>query len=171
MKIFSNIPKNQIIFDDDNIRSLPIPSKKDLEAFKEFFSKKYCKKIECTINIDILAAIDCFKNFISLSAKAREYYRIINIGRAQLSDPEDFMCLSFDWGQNWEIPRYAKQPGELYFLSRQRVGIFGITDEKSDVQTFYCLPEKELLSYGKGPNSTLSYVYHYLTQLQTLPKK
>lgn len=106
-----------------------------------------------------------------LASIAREYYKIVNIGKSKLSDEKDFMCLSFDWAQNYELPKFIKQPGELYFFSRQKVGIFGITNEKPDAQTFYCLPEKELDSYGKGPNATLSFVYHYLMSLPKLPKK
>jgi hypothetical protein len=107
-----------------------------------------------------------------LQAKvARQYYKLVNIGKAQLHDSEDFLCLSFDWAQNWDLPKYNKHPGELYFLSRQRVGIFGINDEKTDTQAFYCVPEKELLCYGKGANATLSYLYDYLNRIDPLPKK
>ena len=52
--------------------------------------------------------------------------------------------MSLDWAQNWELPRYQKQPGEIYFLQKQKVGLFGITDESIDAQVFYVFPEFEL---------------------------
>ena len=47
---------------------------------------------------------------------------------------EEKIMLSFDYAQNWEIPRFQKQPGEMYFLCKQKVDLFGITDETSDFQ-------------------------------------
>lgn len=83
------------------------------------------------------------------------------------------MCIRADWGQNWDVPRYQKQPGELYFLSRQKVGSFGVTDEGSDLQTFYCVPEGELTKYSEGPNPNAipSCLCHYLQKPSYKPKK
>jgi len=39
------------------------------------------------------------------------------------------------------------QPADLYFLSRQKIGIFGIANEGTDCQTFYYFPELELNNY------------------------
>ena len=96
---------------------------------------------------------------------AREQYKVVNIGKAKLLNEKELKCISFDWGQNWDIPRFNKQPGELYFLPRQKVGIFGVNDEGLDIQTFFLVPERDLMSYGKGPNATLSYVYYYLKNI------
>lgn len=62
------------------------------------------------------------------------------------------LMLSFDWAQDLMIPQYSKQPGELFFLPRQRVGLFGICNENIDVQDSYLFPEAELTSVGKTAN-------------------
>lgn len=115
--------------------------------------------------------ISDLENHLEKAKLAREHYKIVNINKAKLHNQSDFLCLSFDWGQNWEIPRFTKHPGELYFLSRQRVGLFGVTNEKTDHQTFYCVPEKELSCLGKGPNVVLSFLYDYLMKLEVMPSK
>jgi len=114
---------------------------------------------------------ESLESHLEQAKSAREYYKTVNINRAILHDEKDFMCLSFDWGQNWDIPRYLKHPGELYFLSRQRVGLFCITNEKKGAQSFYWIAKKDLIGYGKGPNSTISYLYDYLIDLPVKPKK
>jgi len=144
-----------------------IPSYSDYCSF--CFVKR--KSIKAAINESEKEELqEVLQHHLERAASAREYYKVINIGKSKLTEPKDFLCISIDWAQNWEIPRYNKQPGEIFFMSRQKIGLFGITDERTDIQTFYCVPEKEL-NLGKGPNITLSYLYHYLMSLSTIPKK
>jgi len=105
------------------------------------------------------------------SQDAREFYKV-NIERAKVIelDTKNVM-MSLDWAQNWELPRYQKQPGEIYFLQKQKVGLFGITDESIDAQVFYVFPEFELESYGKGANTTLSLLFHYFSNFKTNLRK
>ena len=58
-----------------------------------------------------------------------------------------------------------KHPEEFYFLSRQKFGLFGIIDERTNMHTFYCAPEKELC------NVVLSYIYNYLMRSSIVTKK
>jgi len=92
---------------------------------------------------------------LELAAEAREYYQLENVQAAQLSDPSLFQVISFDWAKNWEVPKYLDHPGDLYFLSRQKIGLFGVNNEGTNIQTFFCCPEVELACYGKGPNAII----------------
>jgi len=102
---------------------------------------------------------------------ARENYKTINIGKVKLHSPEELKCISIDWGQNWDLPRFSKQPGELYFLQKEKVGIFGVTDEGLDVQHFFCVCERELNCYGKGPNAVISYLDYYFKNISGYSEK
>jgi len=78
---------------------------------------------------------------LELAAEARESYKFENVEPAKLSEPSLFQVIDFDWAKNWELPKYLNQPGDLYFLSCQKIGIFAINNEGSDDQTFFCSPE------------------------------
>jgi len=89
------------------------------------------------------------------SQDAREFYNL-NKNRAKLDSEliseQSKLMLSFDWAQNWELEKYLKQFGDFYFMHKQKVGLFGITNEATDLQSFYLFPECELECYEKGPN-------------------
>jgi len=107
---------------------------------------------------------------LNFAFEAREYYNLENVQASKLAQPQNFAVLSFDWAKNWEIPHYFNQPSDLYFLSRQKIGVFGITNESSNEQTFFCVPEAELNAFGKGPNMILSLLDYYLNTVLDKPK-
>ena len=55
-------------------KSLPTPSKHDLEMFESFFIKKCCDSLECTKSIKLLDVLEQFKNFIGLSAAQKNFF-------------------------------------------------------------------------------------------------
>ena len=67
---------------------------------------------------------------------------------------------SFDHAQLVHLPSNPMQPGPIYFKTARKCEIFGICCEGSRVQTNYLIDEAE--SIGKGANSIISYVHHYL---------
>ena len=48
----------------------------------------------------------------------------------------------------------------MYFKTARKCGIFGIADETVPKQTNYLIDEG--MSIGKGANSIVSYLHHYL---------
>ena len=70
------------------------------------------------------------------------------------------MLYSFDHAQLVHIPCNPLQPGPTYFKTARKCEIFGICCEGSRIQTNYLIDEAE--SIGKGANSIISYVHHYL---------
>ena len=70
------------------------------------------------------------------------------------------MLYSFDHAQLVYIPWNPQQPGPAYFKTAQKCEIFGICCEGSRVQTNYLIDEAE--SIGKGANSIISYLHHFL---------
>lgn len=52
------------------------------------------------------------------------------------------------------------QPGPIYFKTPRKCGIFGVMCEGVGRQVNYLIDEAHTV--GKGANSTISYVYHYL---------
>jgi len=70
------------------------------------------------------------------------------------------MLYSFDHAQLVHIPSNPLQPGPMYFKTARKCEIFGICCEGSRVQTNYLIDEAE--SIGKGANSVISYLHHFL---------
>ena len=68
--------------------------------------------------------------------------------------------ISFDFAQQVHIPNLPDQPGPIYFLTPYKIGIFGIQNEAVGVQINYIIPESVVT--GKGANSVISMVHHYL---------
>ncbi|KAF2898996.1 hypothetical protein ILUMI_07183, partial [Ignelater luminosus] len=53
-----------------------------------------------------------------------------------------------------------QQVGSAYFKASHKCSIFGIHDEKTGIQTNFLIDEAN--DIGKGPNATISMLYHYL---------
>lgn len=70
------------------------------------------------------------------------------------------MLYSFDHAQLVHIPSNPLQPGPAYFKTARKCEIFGICCEGSRIQVNYLIDEGE--SIGKGANSIISYLHHYL---------
>jgi len=71
---FSGLPRNRLSIEEEKSKELPPPSKKDLDDFAEFFSQGCCLKLNCTKRIDFSKALDCFKNFITLSPAEQDFF-------------------------------------------------------------------------------------------------
>ena len=71
------------------------------------------------------------------------------------------MLYSFDHAQLVHIPSNPLQPGPAYFKTARKCEIFGICCERSRIQVNYLIDEGE--SIGKGANSIISYLHHYLS--------
>ena len=70
------------------------------------------------------------------------------------------LSYSFDHAQQIHYPNSPQQPGPLYFKTPCKCGIFGVCDEGSNSQVNYLIDEAQ--SCGKGANSIVSMVHHYL---------
>ena len=68
--------------------------------------------------------------------------------------------ISFDFAQQLHYPTDPLQPGPIYFATPRKCGIFGISSEALSKQINYLIDES--VSTGKGPNTIISYVHHYL---------
>ena len=69
---------------------------------------------------------------------------------------------SWDYAQQLHYPTNPQQPGPIYFKTTRKCGIFGIVNDGNSLQHNYLIDEAVAL--GKGANSTISYVHHYLRE-------
>ena len=95
--------------------------------------------------------------------RQRNYYReqvkssklamqAINTGQSS-QDAGRTLTLSYSFD-------HAQQPGPLYFKTQWKCGIFGVCAEGSNTQLNYLIDEA--YACGKGANSIVSMVHHYL---------
>ena len=70
------------------------------------------------------------------------------------------MHYSFDYVQQVHFLSNALQPGPLFFKTARKCQIFGICCEPKNEQVNYLIGEADYV--GKGGNSTLSMLHHYL---------
>lgn len=70
------------------------------------------------------------------------------------------MHYSFDFAQQVHIPSNPMQPGPIYFKTPRKCGIFGVMCEGVTRQVNYLIDEASTV--GKGANTTISYLHHYL---------
>lgn len=68
--------------------------------------------------------------------------------------------ISWDYAQQLHYPSDPFQPGPLYFKTSRKCALFGICNDAVNHQINYLVDE--IVSTGKGANSTISYVHHYL---------
>ncbi|XP_052805759.1 uncharacterized protein LOC128235083 [Mya arenaria] len=67
---------------------------------------------------------------------------------------------SWDFAQQVHIPHHSQQVGPLYFKTARRCEVFGVCCEGSEKQVFYLGDEG--VAPGKGANTVVSYLHHYL---------
>lgn len=67
---------------------------------------------------------------------------------------------SWDFAQQVFIPHHSQQVGPIYFKTPRKCEVFGVCSEGSEKQIFYLADEG--LAPGKGANTVISYVHHYL---------
>ena len=70
------------------------------------------------------------------------------------------MHYSFDYAQQIHYPYNDQQPGPAYFLTARKCQLFGVCCEAQSKQVNYLIDEAE--NTGKGANTTISLVHHYL---------
>ena len=70
------------------------------------------------------------------------------------------LSYSFDHAQQVFYPSNPQQPGPLYFKTPRKCGIFGVCSEGTNSQLNYLIDEAQ--SCGKGANTIVSMVHHYL---------
>ena len=109
---------------------------------------------------------------LQCAKKQRNYYRkqvqlsqerikslAENQGRA--SSLAISLAYSFDHAQQVHYPSNPQQPGPLFFKTPRKCGIFGVCSEGRNSQVNYLIDEAQ--SCGKGANSIVSMVHHYLS--------
>ncbi len=73
---------------------------------------------------------------------------------------EGEMHYSFDYAQQIHYPFNDQQPGPAYFLTARKCQLFGVCSEAQSKQVNYLIDEADVT--GKGANTTISYVHHFL---------
>ena len=106
---------------------------------------------------------------IDLAKKEREHYnsecRMCAEQWKQFQDGSNAvytgaMHYSFDYAQQVHFPSNALQPGPLFFKTARKCQVFGICCEPKNEQVNYLIDEADYV--GKGGNSTVSMLHHYL---------
>ena len=109
---------------------------------------------------------------LQCAKKQRNYYRkqvqsskeTIKTFAANQGQPTSLalsLAYSFDHAQQVHYPSNPQQPGPLFFKTPRKCGIFGICSEGCNTQMNYLIDEAQ--SCGKGANSVVSMVHHYLS--------
>ena len=70
------------------------------------------------------------------------------------------LSYSFDHAQEIHYPSNPLQPGPLSFKTPRKCGVFGVCSEGENSQLNYLIDEAQ--ACGKGANSIVSMVHHYL---------
>ena len=68
--------------------------------------------------------------------------------------------ISWDYAQQLHYPSDPFQPGPMYFKAARKCGVFGVCNDGLNSQVNYLIDE--IVDTGKGANTTISYVHHYL---------
>lgn len=69
--------------------------------------------------------------------------------------------ISFDYAQQVHVPHLPNQPGPIFFFTPFKLGLFGINNEALCSQVNYVIPES--VDTGKGQNTVVSLLHHYLS--------
>ncbi|XP_062612907.1 uncharacterized protein LOC134274662 isoform X2 [Saccostrea cucullata] len=114
--------------------------------------------------------LDSYNNHVQLAKEQRDHYRMqcVNSKQKYSSLAEQFkgsvkgaFHYSWDYAQQVHIPHHAQQVGPEYFRTPRKCNVFGMCSEGSGRQVFYLIDEADMV--GKGANSVVSMVHHYLT--------
>lgn len=118
------------------------------------------------------AALKVYSDHLQSASTQREYYN--DLRTLVKPDPnamypgipeEDYLVISMDYAQNVSFPSGPQQIGTAYFKSGRKTAIFGITNERQNVQHIFCIDESD--SIGKGPNSVISMLDYYLREVHS----
>ena len=74
----------------------------------------------------------------------------------------DTVVLCFDYAQNISLPHHPSQPGQLFFKTPYKVGLFGIWNSATDQMSMFFVEESISASIGKGSDATIAFLHHYL---------
>lgn len=77
-----------------------------------------------------------------------------------LGNPPPYNHYSFDFAQQLQYPYNSQQPGELYFRTPRKCGLFGVCCEAKAYQVNYLIDEAD--DVGKGANCTISLLHNFL---------
>ena len=101
---------------------------------------------------------------LSLARKQRHHYNEQCKFAKQLLDTSElsppYMHYSFDFAQQIHFPYSSQQPGQLFFRTPRKCGIFGVACEATSSQVNYLIDGAD--SIGKGANTIISLVHNYL---------
>jgi len=75
---------------------------------------------------------------------------------------DHYTILSFDFAENILLPNKVNEPGIFYFKMRRKIELFGINNEKTNVQHNFLIDE--CFKISKSPDTVISMLHHYLTQ-------
>lgn len=102
-----------------------------------------------------------------LVVQEREYYKTALedtkehfLTQQKKNEPPTTNHISFDFAQQVHFPFDPLQPGPIFFKTPRKCGLFGINSEPVGTQVNYIIDEAH--SCGKGGNTVISYIHHYL---------
>ena len=97
----------------------------------------------------------------SADAKINDDVDHILFGEKEPCSFDGAVHYSWDYAQQLHYPQDPEQPGPIYFKTARKCAIFGICNDGFNFQYNYLIDE--IVATGKGSNSTISYVHHFLT--------
>lgn len=133
-------------------------------------------KIHKTVNLPEAEAVRIQEEHVIISLGERENYKKccekakVHIRRLHLED-SDFtfgrepcpfngtMHYSYDYAQQLHYPSDPPQPGPIFFKTPRECSLFGVCCEAIPRQVNFLIDE--IVSTGKGANSTKSYVHYF----------
>ncbi|XP_052805803.1 uncharacterized protein LOC128235108 [Mya arenaria] len=138
-----------------------------------------CQTFSCKISQsgalsedDKMTLLDEYESHVESARHQREQYRMqcddskvtcsenITVEGAVSCSLDATVHYSWDFAQQVHIPHHSQQVGPLYFKTARRCEVFGVCCEGSEKQVFYLGDEG--VAPGKGANTVVSYLHHYL---------
>jgi len=90
--------------------------------------------------------------------KAKEAYR--NRTVVDGKDHVSLLVVSMDFAENYQVPNHGDEPGELFFKSPVKVGLFAVCDEGAEENAVFIMPEKQTLE--KNGSAVASMLMRFL---------
>jgi len=88
---------------------------------------------------------------LEYAEKARKHYNQMK------SAIDHYTVLPFDFAENVLLPNKVDEPG-IFYLKTRKIELFGINNEKTNVQHNFLIDE--CFKISKGPDTVISMLHH-----------
>lgn len=102
----------------------------------------------------------------TLRERYRRLRREAQAEEAKAEDGRELGVISMDFAQALLIPRFASQPGGLFYLKPLKLHMFGVCDEGSHLSSVYLTREEVMDAVSKSTDAVMTFCHHALERLR-----